>query len=367
MPQVVAFFPWVYLDEPLEVADVRLIPYVRGKLPGNSASALQSDLDAVLSAYALRPGAQVERAVLLEVGEWRTGQETSSEQVTALFKARDEITFAALSRRMLFRRAFSYCGADNYRLTVQRYHSGSADSFAYTTRRRDGASSNMWSSEYFAFYCPLHVYVVRAEIDVKILAALRRATIENISEAIVDFNAANTDASEIPEHAEMVMAKCALEWLYGVDENWLSLWKALQNALRSLPIPSRVPHLEGADESPWKKRWGDRPLLEAWVKDFCLTRNEAAHGSGRDGKQVWTAHKHLMFASLAIPLLVKLELQVKGLLEMDPRDMHRLAQLDAYISHDPYKKTKEDEDDYLWSELESHAMFRSIEAKYSTS
>jgi hypothetical protein len=51
----IAFFPWLKLINPLAVGYVRLIPYERGSVPGDTERAKQADLDGMLSAYADRP------------------------------------------------------------------------------------------------------------------------------------------------------------------------------------------------------------------------------------------------------------------------------------------------------------------------
>lgn len=362
MSRAIAFFPWVYTEDPLEIGDVRLIPFRRGSLPGDLPNASQKDIDSVLQAYAIRRGVQVTRATLLEVGNWVTGSELSAERMTELFNIREGLTFAALSQRAMFARTFSYCNADSYRLVVQRYESGKAHQFSFRTRRRDGAVDRMWSTNHFSFHCPLHVDPARADIDVRLFQAIRRAP-QRFHEAIVDFNAANTDADEIPAHVELVMAKSAFEWLLGLDEKWQSLWGALKEIFGSLPVSQYTPLLVGANPSAWTNRWPNRGLLEAWVRDFCLARNEAAHGSDRDGKAVWHPVKHLLFVAVLFPLLVKLELTKECGFDMDARDLQRLAQAEAYICHDPWL-TMDGDDRFAWAELDLQARMRAISATF---
>jgi hypothetical protein len=103
MSSLIAFFPWVTLDEPLTIGDVRLFPYERGERPGDHGSVTQGDIDGVLAAYATRKNKDVNHATLVEIGEWHLGQESTAEIRADLFRAREFITFAALARRRLFR------------------------------------------------------------------------------------------------------------------------------------------------------------------------------------------------------------------------------------------------------------------------
>ena len=59
----------------IAIGSVRLLPYIRGWLPGDAAHAKQRDIDAILRAYAVRKNKAVEKATILELGAWRRGQD----------------------------------------------------------------------------------------------------------------------------------------------------------------------------------------------------------------------------------------------------------------------------------------------------
>lgn len=48
---VVFFLPWVSITEELRIADLRLIPYERGRLPGEFLGIPQEAFDGVLGNY----------------------------------------------------------------------------------------------------------------------------------------------------------------------------------------------------------------------------------------------------------------------------------------------------------------------------
>lgn len=172
MPPAVAFLPWVAIDEPRTIGPLRLLPYHRGKLPGELPNATQADIDGILNAYANRPRNKIKKATILELGEWQTGMD-AQDVLPALFRARNALAFAALSHRQLFRQHSGYCNYDTYSLVVQRYAPGNAGTFAFTTRRRDGGTNQLWSSDELAFHRPNHVDPhARLSIDEPLLAAL---------------------------------------------------------------------------------------------------------------------------------------------------------------------------------------------------
>jgi hypothetical protein len=114
-------WPWVSIREPIAIGPLRLLPYARGAKPGDLPNAVQTDLDAILGAYADRPGYPVHTATILELGPWYTGMD-SSEHLSALFRTRAFMGFAALARRRLFASHFGYTNYDTYFLSIQRYN-----------------------------------------------------------------------------------------------------------------------------------------------------------------------------------------------------------------------------------------------------
>lgn len=354
MPSVIAFFPWVHIDEPLIVGRLRLLPYARGRLPGDGPKVAQKDIDAVLRAYAVRKNQVVQKATLLELGTWRLGQD-ASRRVDPLFTARELIAFSALAERQLFGQ-FSYCNFDTYALTIQRYHAGSAGAFSFFTRRRDGGTNQLWDTKEFTFLKPLHVeFDAKIKIDRSLVAALLKA--DNADklplEAIIEFNRANTDSQDVPSHTEVVMTKSALEFLFGIGEKRDELVRAL-NAV----IPLRNPPWPNG---PLRKKWqtkfpkAARPL-EAWGREFCDLRGGAAHGQRRGGDRfIWSERAHLAFASILFPLLVKQRLAGDGFMELQERDAVHLELIEAYLMHNPFiaRRRKRPPREHPWRRIYS--------------
>ena len=358
MPSALAFLPWVVIDEEMTIGPLRLLPYQQGKLPGNLSNATQVDIDRVLYAYSSRPKTKIKKATILELGEWQTGMEVQ-DALPALFRARNAIAFAALSQRRLFRQHFDYCNYDTYSLVVQRYAAGDARTFAFTTRRRDGGTSHLWSSDEFAFHRPNHVDLnSRLSVDEPLLATLLSMSDANSSllEAVVEFNCANTDSPDVPVHVEVVMVKSAFEWLLDIGERVNEFVEAL---MRSLNDIQPIDHREGPLESKWRsaRPRATRPL-EAWAMEFCDVRGASAHGASRTAPRfVWAAHTHLAFASLLFPLLFKKVASQAGLFKLDDYDVERLRRIDAYLLHDPFVfDWMADEATHPWVEIDINAM-----------
>lgn len=71
-----AFFPWIRLDEPMTLGEVRLIPYRRKDKTLPLAHVSKSGVDAIFKAYADRPGKAVQHGVIVEVGQYWIGADS---------------------------------------------------------------------------------------------------------------------------------------------------------------------------------------------------------------------------------------------------------------------------------------------------
>jgi len=337
MPHVLAFFPWIALDQPLTIGDVRLLPYHAGCRKDTLPHVAQADLNAIFKSYSNRPRERVRQGMVIEVGDWQSGMEMDAATVQRLYRVRDILAFSALSNRRLFQAHENYVNTDAFTLIIQNFTPGEAHYFAYGTRRRDGATSNFWTNSEFSFQRPLHVSTgVRPDVDTELAQALMALPKEDpILEAVREFNAGNTDSDRVPVHVELVMVKTALEWLLGIDEKRVSLTKAL--LARFPKSAAATPH------GPLTARWmqetpTDDRLLAAWALDFCKVRNSSAHGSGQRGapRLVWDHDRHLAFASIFFPLAVKKVLAERTVYVPTERDHDEFNHIEDFLAIDPF-------------------------------
>jgi hypothetical protein len=353
----VAFLPWLQIAGPQKVAGLRLIPYQRSVLPGNLPGIRQRDLDAILSAYAGRPSKRLERATLLEVDTWNTGQDVAR-ALPKLFRARDFLCFSALAARRLFGGHLGYCNSHEYELVVQAFTPGDIKSVAFTTRRRDGGRHVLWGSNEFAFHRPLHVADSRSIVfDQPLLRTLMRLRRSEswIHEAILEFNAANTDSSDVPVHVEVVMMKSAFDWLLQIDHHASNFINAIVGHM----VPSGpVARPSGPLIDVWLAKPRAGGVIEAWAREFCVLRNLSAHGGNKGPKLVWSREAHLVFASVLFPLLLKKILADHGWYTLPAREKLRLSILNKFLAHDPMKPRRSGLDKHPWNELAQDAKLR---------
>lgn len=364
-PRAIAFFPWWVVDEPVALGPVRLLPYEKAKTPGDLANVDQGDMDAVVHAYATRPKHRVCKATLLEVDDWRLGQDPAPVR-QRLFAAQEALGFAGLAGRSLFGGHFGYCCFHNFTLVVQRYQTGHADRFAYTMRRRDGGAQYIWSSDEFAFQRPLHVdTTLRAPpIDGDLVQMLMDETLPaHWSEAVAEYNRANTDSIDVPIHVEMIMMKSAFEQIFRIGPTWQHFKRALDSTLASLP--ESIPSVSGPLDERWRLAYPKTTrLIHAWAREFCARRGMAAHGGKGGDHFVWSEAAHLAFASVLFPLVLKKLATDVGRYTISLDDIDRLTRIDEYIAHDPMSYREDHEDEYgskhPWLEIDDDIRMRAI-------
>jgi hypothetical protein len=345
------------LAEPKHLGPIRLVPYVRGKVPGDRPRVSQADIDHVLKAYSRFHRHVLKQAVLVEVGDWELGMDPEPAG-KAFFDARRNLAFAALAKRRLFRH-FDYTNSDTYELVVQRYVPGDPRGFAFDTRRRDTGTSHYWTADHFAFPRPQHVDAhATVNLDEALVVALSRlsASQGDINEAIEEFISANTDSMSIPMHVEMVMMKSAFERLFGIGRTAKEFEASLRSVFKDI---AEVPFKKRRNATRWAARWGDVRPLFAWARDFCVVRGSSAHGKrGDPGKPVWTVRHHLAFASILFPLIIKKILAEQGLMVLDGFDLERLRRIEWYLTTDPYGEDAFDDEEnrqHPWVEIDSDA------------
>lgn len=108
MPHALAVFPWIALDQPMTIGDVRLLPYRAGGRKRMIAQVAQADVNAIFKAYRNRPKEPVRQGMIFEIGDWKSGMEMGGAMADRSNQAREVLAFSALSNRRLF------CGRANF-------------------------------------------------------------------------------------------------------------------------------------------------------------------------------------------------------------------------------------------------------------
>jgi hypothetical protein len=323
---MLAFFPWFAIGEESTFGPFELVPYVRGVLPAGGDSPEQLVFDRVLEPYRESLTRSVERCTLLR---WRKSELTDDipdEEIADVFDCAELVAFAGLAARSFFSAIGSYSNRDAFRLTIQAFREPGGGVLVADTRR-DGDHGVYFAAESVLVARPMHVVDGRKpSLDTALLNALlaRQAGADwaDYREAIIWFNSANTDSPDTMKEMEHIFLVSAFERLLDLKGGRVD---DLTHAFIDLIKPSEsilLGNCARIARAPVLARFAAAtPLREVWIRDFYQLRGKFAHGRIAHGyPTIWTVDEHLLFASVAFPLMVRAKLTSGGTYHMSEND-----------------------------------------------
>lgn len=314
---MLAFLPWLTLSKKAYIAlhGFELLPYVRGRLPADKDPDLQRALDLVLEPYMDQTNHSVKSATILRLSTHGIINDLTADERDELFAFTELLALAGLASRDFFGHGFPYVNRDDFMLIIQSF-SDPAGGVAYDARRRDGSTKGYIPRGSYRVQAPLYVNdSTLAEPDMALLDSLLGFRAQNewpqYWEAILMFNHANTDSSQVPDHQEAVMMVGAFEMLLGLRSGKEhELAEAFHHGFspqRDLTVDkcARLSSPPALLER-YKK---NRSVREAWIRDFFRMRGALSHGATKpQAPSAWSLREHLLLGAYAFPQLVKLAL-----------------------------------------------------------
>ena len=370
---ILFFLPWATCHERIDFSRFSLLPYVRGELPGSSIGTLQDVVDAVLGSYgdpdffpSTASTKHLQSATLIDWKDDGVGADLDDDKILERLTQLRYVSFSALAERRFCGHS-GYCNADGYQAVAQRFSADSPGSTAISTRRRDGHGLHYVGTAFTPrFIRPDHVNAnLRIDLDASLVEALLQLpdglVKRRFDDSIAAYLNANTDSSAVLERTEMVSMRVAFETLLEARHESSDLRKRFAQHF-SNDLPAKATWSPGeVSEAVWRARWKsnvNRPL-DAWVQDFCASRNSAAHGGGGEQHErtVWPRHNHLLFTSMLFPLMVKQALADMGLYAISDRDRASRGGFEVFLGHDLLGKVEEDKPELWWSRVERGLLF----------
>ena len=344
------FMPWTHVKAASNIGPLSFVPYKRCVAPNSLGKITQQSIDAIIGNYADRAFIQhadstvpVNEALILR---WPGDEERDSlltdDEIQDRLQQAQLLTFAALAERQ-FGRHWNYCNTDSLTTIAQNFSEDHPAASSITTRRRDGNTSYHMAGRGGKpiFLRPLHVADQNLlEIDENFARVLLSVPAGPLRDRLLDsialFNNSNTDASEVPLSAEIVLMRAALETLVGATHQTADLKERLVELMAPYlgPIVGHNVHLQ---PRRWKDRWNEVRPFSAWVQDFCHWRNESAHGKSatkRHRDPIWSLCNHLLFTSWLMSRIVKVVLAQEGLYTLTDEDKDELANIEQFFTYD---------------------------------
>ena len=353
---MLAFFPWVSIKESIVVGEFELIPYLRDIKPAGRSTELQGILDRVLTPYQI--GYQpISSATLIRIDNTELIRNFAEEERAALFILSELLATSGLAARKYFAYG-GYQNRDSFRLVVQAFaaaHGGAA----ITSRRRDGSNTNYWGDDSYKVQKPEHIPIGTSSIDHPLLDALVQARDsahwERIYEALLSFNLANTDNSEMSEHIEMVLHAGAFERLFdchhGKEDELAKRFTGVCSPRQNLELQS-CSSLENLEYQNRFKRAST--IREIWIRDLFRLRSNLAHGKVASRYMpLWSLQNHLLLASYVFPIVLKCELAALGFYTRTETDVDAVDLFEPLACKDHFKpvSNRHDPCSHPWNEI----------------
>jgi hypothetical protein len=241
---------------------------------------LQGDVDDALAPYRVSGKYPIRECTVLCLSDRPPIAIASEDEWGSLFPLVDALTFAALANRRFF--GHDYWNKDDLTFVVQGVQERGRGTLL-DVRRRDGTTRVHVTRDAHIVVQPRHVLSRRVEIDPALLSAATSAMLgdeRNLQEALISFNAANSDSPDVARETELVLMNGALERLFQID---VGKEHALVGAFMAhiTPTESLAPvdvHRIVATHA-FRQRFDNvSTVRECWVRDFYRLRNDHAHG-----------------------------------------------------------------------------------------
>lgn len=344
MTRLIAFFPWLFLKEPVTVGEVVIVPFrdESGKV-SEAIVDLQPSLEKLLSSYTDIKGNPVKNCTVATISArnpiWDLVFEEDREKVQL---ASQLLSLASISRNDFNAQLGCYANSTKFQFFLQSF-TEPVDFIAIGVRRRDGSTMDGgYKHGEIKFSVPLQARSLEPVcIDKDLVNGLTRAlqagskTTQVLRAALAFFNLANTDSDVMMEETELILMGSVFEQLFDAENSAYRLGKkfgelfkpygsvTVETALGVRPGIKLDPENEAA-----QKQWF---VHQKWMEELHQLRSKYIHGESTTKRDWgWIRLEHLIMAAFVFPLSVKLLLSQEGhytLTDDDIGSCHAIDQL----------------------------------------
>lgn len=328
----IAFMPWCRIDGNYDLADLSIVRFERGRRVEGIDDALQQDVQKILGTYKDIKGMPVDEAALLVLRNKQILDDLNDEERDLLYELVEVIRFGGLANREYFHPISHYCNSDCFACYVQRFTA--TDFTTPSSRRREGSTQSVWPIAEISITVPPHCSPIRkVVVDANLITSLFGHRRDHPDEwtrwlnAISSFNQANTDAENFRHQVEWVLLCSAFEHLLDAESKAIDVATKFANLL----VPSESKLVRDATRRSARWREEGRPLRFEWMREFYRIRGDFAHGRLESRQDmVWSLGEHMVLATIAFPLLVKLLLQTAHEYTLTDEDLAQIAAFEAF-------------------------------------
>ena len=306
---MLVFMPWCPIDKVYRAGNFCILPFGHDSRIDGLDEAILEQLNTMMQSYKNIDGNPVERSAIIRHGDRLLVDDLSDEQRDMASSFITIACFSGLANRGYFNPCGHYCNVECFDVYVQDF--SNADFTVFDLRRREGPTFSGWLSRKVSITIPLQCHTIQGiSLDAELLDGLAyyRDHTENSEwarweNAISCFNQANTDSNNVPYHTEWVLLCSAFEHILSAKPKAKDVADSFARNLvpdKELPITD-VPRFPDSIEQH------NESVRHLWMREFYRIRGDFAHGRlNVQQPTIWNPREHLMLATIAFPLLVKL-------------------------------------------------------------
>ncbi|MEW6263439.1 MAG: hypothetical protein AB1641_10215 [Thermodesulfobacteriota bacterium] len=334
------FLPWCPIDKSYEVGEIIISPFNRLEELAKLNNSDHVIVNTFFNTYRDISGEPINKAAIVGykgkswLDELEDGEFEEAYELVAL------ACFCSLAKREYFTSG-PYSNSDCFQMYVHRFKS--RDFTAIRMKRRNGITLSGWSVNKIKLSIPIHCHSIhKVSIDDNLLQSLieyrssRDSKWRYWQNAILCFNQANTDSDRFRYQVEWVLLSSAIEHVLGAKPKSKDVAKEFVKVMvPNKPIPVNQ---SSRRSNQWTKE--DQSLRYEWMKEFYSIRGDFAHGKLISQKpSQWSPLEHLVLASIAFPLVVKILLSKDGKYNLTIDDQaqincfEKLADTSSFLDH----------------------------------
>ena len=339
------FMPWCPINQTHHAGEISIIPFDRNKKSDDLDELTTCQIRTVLSSYKNLEGHPVEEGALIKYGDKPILADLNEDEIEITRECVDLFCFSGLANREYFNQLGAYCNTDCFTLYGQKF-ADDPSFMGLTSRRREGRNINGRALAETTFTIPVHASSIRkVRLDEKLLSVLINYRDSSLNtdwsrwqNAISCFNQANTDNDTVRYQVEWVLLSSAFEHLLGAKTDAKDVAKKFSHLFN--PASSLLIKDSKRKSERWKSF--DSTLRYEWMREFYRIRGDFAHGKLKSRQPMaWEPLEHIVLATIALPLLVKILLSKDANYKLTNDDLSKIEAFEKIADEDFLKPPPE--------------------------
>ncbi len=339
--KLLAFIPWLALQEPVAVGNVNFIPFsVSDGDPEHVFDEYQEDVTRILSGYHDMQGKSITQCTLINADSSNSCDPEVN--IRMLLNAAHLLAFAGIAQNEYCVNMVEYINSSCFETVFQRFVKGN-EYMSLTTRKRDGSKCSMGHKhgEIIFSMPPQCAHLKLQKFDSNLLKSLDYVLQYNtpiarrVMESVWLFDEACSDSYMTSMEREVILFASAFEQLLDCENKYELTQKI--NSLFEDYSSIRVIDSTRDKNIKFSNEYGDSEkqwfLCRKWVEELYDLRSCHIHGlDTSDRNWGWNTLEHTLMAAFIFPLIVKILLAQESQYTLTDDDKIHLGCIDHLLN-----------------------------------